>query len=160
LEAYRYGIFQSNMLRAAELNKLNPSAQFGANQFADLHPEEFHQQYLKFEPVVGDNAILRKQAKLTSLPAGRLGNDSLPDYFDWRKPQDGRPVAVTSVKNQGSCGSCWAFSAVLTAESATILAGKGEDLSVQQTVDCSTQDYGCRGGDTVTVRNHNTLENK
>jgi len=148
LEAHRFGIFQSNVRRAAELQRLNPSASFGANRFADLHPTEFKQRYLKFQPAVGDAALLRKHAKL----APTLNATDLPASFDWRKPTDGRPVAVTSVKDQGQCGSCWAFSAIETVESAVILSGQPKvDLSVQQLVDCDTVDEGCSGGDTVTA---------
>jgi len=52
------------------------------------------------------------------------------------------------VKNQGGCGSCWAFSAVSAAEAyfATVKGQKGLDLSEQQLVDCSKANYGCNGG--------------
>ncbi|KAF0988161.1 hypothetical protein HZS_4494 [Henneguya salminicola] len=63
---------------------------------------------------------------------------------DWRA----RGV-VTAVKNQGSCGSCYAFSAICTLESAlAIKTGKLTRLSEQSVVDCSTKggNLGCRGG--------------
>ena len=61
---------------------------------------------------------------------------------------------VTSVKNQGGCGSCWAFAAISDLESSYLLNGydssQGEiDLSEQQLVDCTNEgffNYGCRGG--------------
>jgi len=67
------------------------------------------------------------------------------DEVDWRTKG-----LVTPVKDQGSCGSCWAFSATETVESA-FLRSRGLDaslmLSEQEVVSCDTQDGGCNGGD-------------
>ena len=55
---------------------------------------------------------------------------------------------VSKVKNQGACGSCWAFAAVATCESWGLINGKTLDLSEQQLVDCSGSygNKGCNGG--------------
>ena len=54
---------------------------------------------------------------------------------------------MTEVKDQGTCGSCWAYSAVGALEGANYKAtGRLVALSTQQLVDCSAQDNGCRGG--------------
>jgi C1A family cysteine protease len=64
------------------------------------------------------------------------------DGIDWRTLG-----AVNPVKNQGSCGSCWAFSAVSSIESHHYLAtGELVSLAEQQLVDCDTRCYGCNGG--------------
>lgn len=69
-------------------------------------------------------------------------DSSLPQYYDWRTLGK-----VTSVKNQGHCGSCWAFSAVAAIESAyAIKTNILENFSEQQLVDCSTANNGCNGG--------------
>jgi len=108
-----------------------------------MSTEEFRSQYLL----------------KTSLPAVHSPNIPVnvpksfvapPPAFDWRSKN-----AVTPVKDQGQCGSCWAFSVAETAESAYILAGKANATSLrvseQQIVDCDTMDGGCNGGNPETA---------
>jgi C1A family cysteine protease len=70
--------------------------------------------------------------------------EDLPDKVDWREK------AVGDVRNQGQCGSCWAFSAVGAIEGLyAIENGKIKTFSVQQLVDCAGGPYeneGCNGG--------------
>ncbi len=71
----------------------------------------------------------------------------LPSSFDWRN-LDG----VTSVKNQGGCGSCWAFAGIGALEAVTKIYGDVEmDLSEQQILSCATPGTGCNGGWMATV---------
>jgi len=68
---------------------------------------------------------------------------------DWRTKQKG---VITPVKDQGQCGSCWAFSAVEETESMWVLAGESQKIfAPQQVVSCDTVDLGCNGGDTPTA---------
>jgi len=69
-------------------------------------------------------------------------NYNVPASVDWRKEG-----AVNAVKDQGQCGSCWAFSAICAAEGAHFLATKQlKSFAEQELVDCDTQCYGCNGG--------------
>jgi len=68
--------------------------------------------------------------------------DSMVDAIDWREKG-----AVTHVKDQASCGSCWAFGAVGALEGATFISkGNLPDLSEQQLVSCDSSNHGCNGG--------------
>lgn len=84
------------------------------------------------------------------IPTEIIYNTSnIPSSFDWRDKH-----VVNNIKNQGECGSCWAFSGVSTIESAVaIKTGKLYNLSVQEAISCSDIDYdllfnnqGCNGG--------------
>ena len=67
---------------------------------------------------------------------------TLPNSYDWTTAG-----GVTPVKDQGYCGSCYAFSAVAAIESAILIkTGKVVSLSEQQIVDCNYENYGCNGG--------------
>jgi len=68
---------------------------------------------------------------------------ALPSYFDWRDQNK-----VTPVRNQHSCGSCWAFATVATMEGAMLVQGNGPnvDLSEQFLISCNLSGWSCNGG--------------
>jgi len=104
----------------------------GVNQFADLTNDEFVKTYNGFRPEMYQGL---PKANLKSVGAE-------PDSIDWREQG-----YVTPVKNQGQCGSCWAFSAVATMEGAWMKkSGNLVSLSEQQLMDCDHQDNACNGG--------------
>ncbi|CAO2209371.1 unnamed protein product [Urochloa humidicola] len=127
--AYRLSVFKSNLRRARRHQLLDPSAEHGITKFSDLTPAEFRRTYLGLRK--SRRALLRELGD-SAHEAPVLPTDGLPEDFDWRDHG-----AVGPVKNQGSCGSCWSFSASGALEGAHYLAtGKLEVLSEQQFVDC------------------------
>ncbi|CAH1173502.1 unnamed protein product [Phaedon cochleariae] len=142
-EANRYSIFQSNMLTIAKHNKKYENGEstfeMGINKFADLTPEEF--VAMISNPYIWNTTLEFEQASFEDVM-----DTDIPEEVDWRKKG-----AVTAVKNQGGCGSCWSFSATGTIEGQYFIKeGKLVSLSEQQIVDCATKETykcgGCKGG--------------
>jgi len=110
----------------------------GPTQFMDMTPEDFRSEMLTLKP---RTTPLETQAYL-----GRheVSSSTNPTEIDWATQG-----AVSPIKNQGSCGSCWAFSTVGSLEGrAAIAQGVLPVLSEQQFVDCDVDfgDLGCKGG--------------
>eukprot|EP01105_Mastigella_eilhardi_P011903 TRINITY_DN2733_c0_g1_i1.p1 TRINITY_DN2733_c0_g1~~TRINITY_DN2733_c0_g1_i1.p1 ORF type:complete len:334 (-),score=89.60 TRINITY_DN2733_c0_g1_i1:25-1026(-) len=130
-EHKRLSIFLDNLKLAERLTKEDNGANYGVTKFADLTQDEFRAQYLSHMAPALDNA----QAYVPT-------NARLAASFDWR--DEG---AVVAPKNQGGCGSCWAFSAIGAIEGAWKIAGHNlTSLSESQLVDCDKVDSGCDGG--------------
>jgi len=135
----RYNNFKASLERAAKLQSASNGAQYGITKFSDMSPEEFKNTILMRDPSFPNNSPF--------IPATTLLAPGAPTSYDWRDHG-----AVTPVKDQGQCGSCWAFSATQATESAWILKGHATDSTVdlapQQIVDCDTIDHvqGCNGG--------------
>ena len=125
---YRFSVFQSNLEKIAELNKINPQATFGVNKFADRTPEEMSQM---MKLTTGANCTDKNSTSYNVTDA------------DWSG-------LYTSIKDQGQCGSCWAFSAVGSAEGRYAIFTHSPQInvsfSVQQLIDCDTTSFGCSGG--------------
>ncbi|MBU7023257.1 MAG: hypothetical protein HXS40_03740, partial [Theionarchaea archaeon] len=86
-----------------------------------------------------------------NLPDGFLPR-ALPSIFDYRGLGK-----VTPPKNQGACGSCWAFSGVGALESRILVEGGAEyDLSEENVLSCNIENAGCTGGDELIVANYLT----
>jgi cathepsin L len=111
----------------------------GVNAFADWTFEEFK------DIMFGTRRNMTTNKRGATSTFVRLPkNVQIPDNTDWRDMG-----AVTPVKNQGRCGSCWAFSTTGSLEGAHFRATKAlVSLSEQQLVDCSGKDgnQGCNGG--------------
>lgn len=133
-----YNTFVKNLNFVRVHNASKNSSHMALNKFGDLSSAEFKAQYLRTRPNTKQNLFRRMQN------VEDLSNVSLAASVDWRTKN-----AVTPVKDQGQCGSCWAFSTTGSVEGAwAIKKGSLVSLSEQQLVDCasSTGNQGCNGG--------------
>ncbi|PNJ38623.1 CTSF isoform 3 [Pongo abelii] len=131
---WRLSIFVNNMVRAQKIQALDRgTAQYGVTKFSDLTEEEFRTIYL--------NPLLREEPSNKMKQAKSVG-DLAPPEWDWRSKG-----AVTKVKDQGMCGSCWAFSVTGNVEGQWFLnQGTLLSLSEQELLDCDKMDKACMGG--------------
>jgi len=129
-----------NRAKAAKLDAENPLAAFGVNEFSDLSEEEFavYHNAAAFYALPKDPTVPEWPAYSDEEVNAAEAND-----IDWVSKG-----AVTGVKNQGQCGSCWAFSATGNIEGQWKLAGHSlVSVSEQQLVSCDHMgDQGCQGG--------------
>uniref|UniRef100_A0A0E0M4L9 Uncharacterized protein n=1 Tax=Oryza punctata TaxID=4537 RepID=A0A0E0M4L9_ORYPU len=134
----RFEVFKVNARYISDFNKKKGmSYVLGLNKFSDLTFDEFVSKY------TGGKVDATAFATATSTPEEELPVGVPPATWDWR--QHG---AVTDVKDQGKCGSCWVFSAVGAVEGINaIMTGNLLTLSEQQVLDCSNTGDCLKGGD-------------
>jgi cathepsin L len=134
--AYRRQVLAKNIEKIRLHNtKSGSSYKMGVNQFAHLTPAEFGKQMRGYKR--GRQTNLFEAADLSS----HVASTDLPDSVDWREKG-----VVTPAKNQGGCGSCWAFSATETVESnVAINTGKLLKLAPQEYVSCAPNPDQCGG---------------
>jgi len=139
----RYYTFSENMEKIKTHNAQTTSWTMGVNQFADMTEAEFRvgpHRGCFLQSEMTNNLFYKTTSCQKYIPSG----NSVPTSLDWRSKG-----AVTPVKDQGQCGSCWSFSATGAMEGAwEIATGELESLSEQQLVDCSITygDFACNGG--------------
>jgi C1A family cysteine protease len=130
---YRLSVFSDNLVRINKQNEehtlVSGAAVFGVTQFSDLTEQEFKSRYLTAvpQPTVGEVVTFEGETAAE---------------IDWRTKD-----VLTRVKDQGQCGSCWAFSATEAIESFAKLANRALiELAPQQITSCDKTDAGCNGG--------------
>lgn len=130
-EAARFAIFQANLDFVEKWNSEGHSHTVAMNHLADLSNEEYQRLYLGARTTVNNYQAVQETPKAY-------------DPIDWRKKG-----YVTPIKDQGQCGSCYAFSAIGSAEGAHFKkTGTLVSLSEKNIVDCSAKygNQGCNGG--------------
>merc|ERR1712038_2222181 len=137
-EAIRKSIFEENKKyidqHNAEFEAGLHTFTLGVNQFTDMATSEVNG--------LMNGYVMPKSRRATATFVELDNTTTLPTTVDWRTKG-----AVTKVKNQGQCGSCWAFSTTGSLEGQHAIKKKALlSFSEQQLVDCDTIDFGCDGG--------------
>jgi cathepsin L len=130
-EYHRQRVWLSNLKFIEEFDSETEGFSVAMNEFGDLDPREFVSRY---------NGLTRNPPSPSGEPCtlGK-GVSDLPTTVDWRTKG-----YVTGIKNQGSCGSCWAFSATGSLEGQHFnTTGQLVSLSEQNLVDCSSESCDC-----------------
>ncbi|XP_049569816.1 cathepsin F isoform X4 [Orcinus orca] len=123
---WRMSVFANNMVRAQKIQALDRgTARYGVTKFSDLTEEEFRTIYL--------NPLLKEEPDKRMRLAQSIP-DLPPPEWDWRSKG-----AVTKVKDQGMCGSCWAFSVTGNVEGQWFLK-RGSLLSLSEQGGLETED--------------------
>ncbi|XP_022820986.1 zingipain-2-like [Spodoptera litura] len=131
----RSQIFAENLKKIIELNARRESHLYDVTHFMDLTQEEFTMRYTGLSEIFLTNDC-------PYLFDEDIEDVDAPESFDWRDHN-----AVTPVKHQYECSSCYAFSAIANIESQVAIKYNTQvDLSEQQIVDCNSRTLGCTEG--------------
>ncbi len=153
----KYMIFRANLKKIRDHNRKNLSYKMGIQHFSDMTNEEVDKYYnLKPIKVTEYRRMLKGGAMLDDFnddeeiremqKRGMQPNNKVPvTPVKERKDVDWRGY-MGPVRNQGNCGSCWAFGTIGAIEGNWAINNNPTDFSPQELVDCDTNNYGCSGG--------------
>ncbi|KAF6176969.1 hypothetical protein GIB67_027769 [Kingdonia uniflora] len=135
----RFNVFKENVKYVHGVNKMDKPYKLKLNKFADMTNHEFKSSY------AGSKVNHHRMFRGDQRGSGNfMYEDVVPEAsVDWRKSG-----AVTPIKDQGQCGSCWAFSTIVAVEGINFIKTKKLiSLSEQELVDCDNSvNQGCNGG--------------
>jgi len=138
----RMRVFADNLEKIVVHNAAGNTYKMGMNQFGHLTLDEFRKTRFGYRADLRENSTDRSYMEVDQESLSERSLAGIPDEVDWSKKG-----AVTPVKNQGSCGSCWSFSTTGGLEGAYFLkTGKLVSFSEQELVSCDKVDQGCNGG--------------
>ena len=136
-EQAAFDAYTANDAKILAHNALGLSYTLGHNAYSDMTGDEFIRTRTTEMTRLDDNA--RNEKRLLTMEEGF---EALPASIDWVSKG-----AVTPIKDQARCGSCWAFSTIGAIEgSYAINTGKLVSFSEQELVSCDSVDKGCNGG--------------
>ncbi|KAI6226406.1 Acl-12 [Aphelenchoides fujianensis] len=134
----RFLLFSENRRQLEAVRRRANNTVFGPSGFSDRDDEELRQLLIPHS--YPTPALPADLPRFDTAPAWQRA--ARPAEFDWRDRD-----AVTGIKNQGQCGSCWSFSVVAVVESLHVIAGGARTkLSEQELLDCDKREMGCFGG--------------
>jgi C1A family cysteine protease len=138
----RFEIFKNTLTLVEETNSKNLSYKLGINKFSDLSNEEFKSRYLSFKEEIHSELSFLSEKSYFDVHAD--AEDELSIDLTQSRPNWTRNFGPA--KDQGSCGSCWAFAAIGAVEgNYSVKFGKELRFAEQELVDCSQYTNGCRG---------------
>jgi C1A family cysteine protease len=141
---HRKKIYEKNVEAINTINREDRPFTLGINEFADVSNEEFRTSHFGVVHPKKRGFLESENKPSSYLGHHAYSGSPLPDSVDWTELG-----AVTNVKDQGQCGSCYAFSATGALEGRyEVKSGKLVSFSEQQIVDCSSEsgNQGCDGG--------------
>merc|ERR1712106_1097882 len=140
-ESSRLSVFQQNLKKIEAHNQGGHSWQLGVTEFADLTKEEFAKTYASGRLPL--KAVSSKARNMEMKPRKEIRIEDLPASVDWRDQG-----VITEVRNQGQCGSCWAFASAATMSAYAKINQPDHDLvtlSTQHIVSCTPNPLNCGG---------------
>lgn len=133
----RFNVFKYNVNYIHKVNQMDKPYKLKLNKFADMTNHEFRSG---FDSKIQHFRMLQGERRRTPFMHEKTSDPPLS--IDWRKNG-----AVNPIKNQGRCGSCWAFSTIVGVEGINkIKTNQLVSLSEQELVDCESDNQGCNGG--------------